>query len=122
MVSKFERKAELRNFLKTCRARLRPEDVGLSPVGRRRVPGLRRDEVAELCGISLAWYTLLETAHDIRVSPRLLHRLSCALRLTDVEKLRLFSLAIDELPIQHANGKSGDVCPRCHLELAGNVL
>jgi len=92
------RRSALRSFLTECRARLRPEDVGLTPVGRRRVPGLRREEVAELAEISPAWYTLLETARDIRVSPRMLDRLATALRLSDDEKMYLFSLAIDELP------------------------
>lgn len=93
------RKAELRTFLKTCRGRLTPEDVGLRPVGRRRVSGLRREEVAELSGMSLEWYTQLETAQDIRVSPRLLARISSALRLNDEEKFKLFLLAIEELAV-----------------------
>jgi transcriptional regulator with XRE-family HTH domain len=97
-VERRSRREELRNFLKAARARLTPEQVGLASIGRRRVTGLRREEVAELCGVSLAWYTLLETAREINVSPRLLQRLSCALRLRDDEKLHLFSLAIDELP------------------------
>lgn len=92
------RRAALRSFLKECRARLTPNDVGLASSGRRRVLGLRREEVAELAGISLAWYTLLETARDIRVSPRLLNRLATVLHLSEAEKLQLFSLAIDELP------------------------
>jgi transcriptional regulator with XRE-family HTH domain len=91
------RRAALRDFLKTCRARLTPEDVGLRSVGRRRVPGLRREEVAELSGMSVAWYTLLETARDIRVSPQLLDRIARVLRLTGEEKLLFFSLAIEEL-------------------------
>jgi len=97
-VEKRTRREELRNFLKTCRGRLTPQDVGLTPVGRRRVTGLRREEVAELSGMSLEWYTLLETAQDVRVSPRLLDRISSALRLNDEEKLKLFLLAIEELP------------------------
>jgi len=92
------RREALRGFLMECRARLQPEDVGLCPVGRRRVPGLRREEVADLVGISPAWYTLLETARDIRVSPRMLDRLADALRMSEEEKVYLFSLAIDELP------------------------
>ena len=92
------RRAALRGFLMECRARLRPEDVGLASVGRRRVPGLRREEVAELASISPSWYTLLETAHSIRVSPRMLDRLSAALQLDEGEKRQLFSLAIDEMP------------------------
>jgi transcriptional regulator with XRE-family HTH domain len=97
-VERRTRREELRDFLKAARSRLTPEQVGFTSMGRRRVAGLRREEVAELCGVSLAWYTLLETAREINVSPRLLHRLSCALRLSDEEKLHLFSLAIDELP------------------------
>jgi len=98
-VDKCTRREELRNFLKTCRARLTPEDVGLRSVGRRRrVTGLRREEVAQLSGMSLEWYTLLETAQEVRVSPRLLDRVSRALRLNDEEKLKLFLLAIEELP------------------------
>ena len=92
------RRAALRDFLMECRARLRPDDVGLVSVGRRRVPGLRREEVAELASISPSWYTLLETAHSIRVSPRMLDRLSAALQLNENEKRQLFSLAIDEMP------------------------
>ncbi len=92
------RRAALRDFLKEARARLTPEDVGIVSSGRRRVPGLRREEVAELSGISLAWYTLLETARGIRVSPRLLDRLAATLRLSEDEKVVLFSLAIDEMP------------------------
>lgn len=80
-----------------CRARLTPQDVGLPSVGRRRVPGLRREEVAELAGITPAWYTQLETGSDIRVSPRMLDRVASALRLSDEEKVYLFSLAIVEL-------------------------
>lgn len=93
------RRVALRSFLVECRARLRPEEVGLASIGRRRVPGLRREEVAELAQISTVWYTLLETARDIRVSPRMLDRLAAALRLNDEEKAYLFSLAINEIPI-----------------------
>jgi transcriptional regulator with XRE-family HTH domain len=93
------RRLALRNFLIECRSRLRPEDVGLLSFGRRRVPGLRREEVAELARVSPAWYTLLETARDIRVSPQMLGRLATSLRLTEEEKLYLFSLAIHELPM-----------------------
>lgn len=93
------RREALRSFLMECRGRLHPEDVGLNSVGRRRVPGLRREEVAELAEISPAWYTLLETGRDVRVSPRVLDRLANALRLSDQETVYLFSLAIEELPV-----------------------
>ena len=92
------RRSALREFLMERRARLKPDEVGLVSIGRRRVPGLRREEVAQLADISPAWYTLLETAHEIRVSPRMLDRLAQALRLNDRDKMYLFTLAIDELP------------------------
>jgi hypothetical protein len=112
------RRAALRKFLMEVRARLRPEDVGLVSFGQRRVPGLRREEVAELAEISPAWYTLLETAHDIRVSPRMLDRLAAALRLSDDEKIHLFSLAIDEMPtMQRATPESNGAIGREYLEL-----
>ena len=96
-----------------------PEEVGVASAGRRRVPGLRREEVAELSGISLAWYTRLETARDIRVSPRLVDRLAKVLRLTDEEKLELFSLAIDELPtLPRASPDSVGASGREYFELA----
>jgi transcriptional regulator with XRE-family HTH domain len=82
-----------------CRARLKPEDVGLVSAGRRRVPGLRREEVAVLAGITPAWYTQLETGCDIRVSARLLDRIAASLKLSDEEKVYLFSLSIDELSV-----------------------
>ena len=105
------RKSALRDFLMECRARLQPQDVGLVSIGRRRVPGLRREEVAQLADISAAWYTLLETARDIRVSPRMLGRVAAALRLNEEERVYLFSLAIDELP----------TVPRATPESAGSI-
>ena len=56
----FDRRAELREFLRSRRARLSPVDVGLAPGGRRRTPGLRREEVATLAGVGVSWYTWLE--------------------------------------------------------------
>jgi transcriptional regulator with XRE-family HTH domain len=96
-VGNHARKLALRSFVIEHRARLRPEDVGLPRYGRRRVEGLRREEVAMLVGVSVAWYTQFETG-AIRVSPRMLDRVAAALRLNDEEKLYLFSLAIDEMP------------------------
>lgn len=112
------RRAALRTFLMEVRARLHPEDVGLPSIGRRRVPGLRREEVATLAEVSPAWYTLLETARDIRVSPRMLDRLAAALRLSDDEKVHLFSLAIDEMPtIERARPESAGAIGREYSEL-----
>jgi len=102
------RKLALRSFVIEHRARLRPEDVGLPRYGRRRVEGLRREEVAMLAGVSVAWYTQFETG-AIRVSPRMLDRVAAVLRLNDEEKLYLFSLAIDEMPtvLHHDTTTSG---------------
>jgi predicted ATPase len=99
-----ERKVALRSFLLECRARTKPEDAGLPRIGRRRVEGLRREEVAQLAGVSASWYTLFETARDIRVSPRMLQSVAQALRLSREETIYLFSLAIDEMPIVPRKG------------------
>jgi hypothetical protein len=78
------RRAELAAFLRAQRARLRPEDVGLREYGNpglRRTPGLRREEVAALAGVSVTWYTWLEQARDIAASERVVDALARALRL-----------------------------------------
>ena len=93
----FARRRDLRAFLMACRARLRPSDVDLPERGRRRVAGLRRDEVAELIGVSADWYRWLESGRDVRVSPQLVARIAKALRLTASEELRIYALALPEL-------------------------
>ncbi|MBO9706028.1 MAG: helix-turn-helix domain-containing protein, partial [Arthrobacter sp.] len=70
------RREEFAEFLSSRRARLRPEDVGLPRGARRRVAGLRREEVAQLAGVGLTWYTWLEQGRDMRVSDDVLERLS----------------------------------------------
>ncbi|MER5266055.1 helix-turn-helix transcriptional regulator [Actinosynnema sp. NPDC002837] len=87
------RREQLRDFLRTCRARLTPADVGLVAVGRRRTPGLRREEVAALAGVGVSWYTWLEQGRDITVSSEVLDAISRALRLTDLERAHLYLLA-----------------------------
>ncbi|MGY5484366.1 helix-turn-helix transcriptional regulator [Paenibacillus sp. ALE2] len=89
---------ELAEFLRTRRARLTPEQVGLPSGERRRTPGLRRAEVAILTGISVDWYTWLEQGRDIRVSIQVLDSLSRALRMNDIERKHLFLLAAGHLP------------------------
>lgn len=84
---------ELSSFLKTRRGRLRPEDVGLTAHGRRRVPGLRREEVAQLAGISITHYTRLEQGNSAYVSDEVLDAIADALRLTDHERPYLRRLA-----------------------------
>ncbi|HEX8271504.1 MAG TPA: helix-turn-helix transcriptional regulator [Longimicrobiaceae bacterium] len=87
------RRAELGEFLRTRRERLQPEAAGLKRTGRRRTPGLRREEVAQLAGISAAWYTWLEQGREIRVSPEVMHRIADALHLTPDERRHLLLLA-----------------------------
>nr|WTB28769.1 helix-turn-helix transcriptional regulator [Streptomyces sp. NBC_00830] len=89
-----DRRAELVEFLRTRRARLKPEDVGLPALGRhRRVPGLRREELAQLAGVSVAYYTRLEQGNGRNVSTEVLDSIARALRLTDAEHAHLNHLA-----------------------------
>ncbi|GCD41225.1 helix-turn-helix domain-containing protein [Streptomyces paromomycinus] len=86
--------AELGNFLRTRRARLQPEDVGLVSYGaRRRVPGLRREELAQLAGVSVAYYTRLEQGQSHNASDGVLDALARALRLSPDERAHLRDLA-----------------------------
>jgi transcriptional regulator with XRE-family HTH domain len=85
---------ELRDFLRSRRARVTPEDVGLVPVpGPRRVPGLRREEVAQLAGVSVDYYVRLERGRDVNVSEAVLDALARALRLNETERGHLFTVA-----------------------------
>ncbi|MCL6734070.1 helix-turn-helix domain-containing protein [Streptomyces neyagawaensis] len=89
-----DRRAELSEFLRTRRARLKPEDVGLPEFGRhRRVPGLRREELAQLAGVSVAYYTRLEQGNGRNVSAEVLDAIARALRLSDAEHSHLTHLA-----------------------------
>ena len=88
-----ERLKELADFLRTRRAKLSPSQVGLPPGLRRRVPGLRREEVAELAEISVTWYTWLEQSRSVKVSSDALLRIAQALRLDPHEQEHLFLLA-----------------------------
>ncbi|MEV5158847.1 helix-turn-helix domain-containing protein [Streptomyces sp. NPDC053728] len=89
-----DRRAELSEFLRSRRARLKPEDVGLPDFGRhRRVPGLRREELAQLAGVSVAYYTRLEQGNGQNVSGEVLGAIATALRLTDAEQAHLTHLA-----------------------------
>jgi transcriptional regulator with XRE-family HTH domain len=87
------RRAELRDFLRSRRARLTPADVGLEAGGRRRTPGLRREEVAMLAGIGVSWYTWLEQGRDVSASTEVLDAISTTLRLTQAERAHLHRLA-----------------------------
>ncbi len=97
--SENERRARLGAFLKAKRAAISPEQFELPIRRRRRVEGLRREEVALLAGISVTWYTQLESGADITVSPALLRRLAEVLGLSELERAYLFTLAIDEIAV-----------------------
>ncbi len=84
---------ELANFLKTRRARLRPQQVGLPEGGLRRTPGLRREEVALLAGMSNTWYTWLEQGRPIQVSTDVLNSLARTLQLNTAEHAYLLQFA-----------------------------
>ncbi len=88
----------LSEFLKNCRARLAPGDVGLPTAGSRRSPGLKREEVAILAGVSLSWYTWFEQGRQVTLSTRTLERISTALRLSAEEREYLFALAQHRSP------------------------
>jgi transcriptional regulator with XRE-family HTH domain len=85
-------------FLRDRRDRMTPEMVGLPKGGRRRTPGLRREEVAQLAGVGATWYTWLEQGRDIRVSAQVLESIARVLRLSEAERAYLFELARQEEP------------------------
>lgn len=93
---------ELAAFLRARRNALTPAEVGL-PTGRsRRTPGLRREEIAMLAGVSVTWYTWLEQGRRINVSTDVLEALARALRLDDAERQHLLTLAV-RAPAAHAD-------------------
>ncbi|MTE17086.1 helix-turn-helix transcriptional regulator [Nocardia aurantiaca] len=87
------RREELSAFLKSRRARIRPADVGLPVGARRRTPGLRREEVAQLAGVGITWYTWLEQGRDINCSVQVLDAIARALCLDGAEHSHLYRLA-----------------------------
>ncbi|GGJ07565.1 helix-turn-helix transcriptional regulator [Paenibacillus hunanensis] len=97
----------LSQFLKGKRARIAPQAVGLNGGLRRRTPGLRREEVAQLAGLSTTWYTWLEQGRDIQASASVLENVASALQMTTDERKYLFSLALD---------KSSNMLPAASVE------
>ena len=87
------RRSALAEFLRTRRERIVPEDVGLPAGGRRRTPGLRREEVATLAGVGVTWYTWLEQGRPINVSTQVLEAIARTLRMDSQERWHLFELA-----------------------------
>ena len=102
------RRTELAAFLRTRRERIMPEDVGLPPGHRRRTAGLRREEVAQLAGVGVTWYTWLEQGRPINASTQVLDAIARTLRLDAVERAHLFRLADADGSDQQA---SCDECP-----------
>jgi transcriptional regulator with XRE-family HTH domain len=92
-----DRRSELGQFLRTRRAALKPDDLGLPQFGRRRVPGLRREEVAQMAGMSVAYYTRLEQGNSENVSAEVLDAVARALRLSEAEHTYLTQLARPKL-------------------------
>src|SRR6187455_3378721 len=87
------RRRELGAFLRNRRERVQPEDVGLRSSRRRRTPGLRREEVAQLAGVGVTWYTWLEQGRDINPSGQVLDAISRTLQFDSHEHAHLFTLA-----------------------------
>ncbi|MEV7601758.1 helix-turn-helix transcriptional regulator [Kitasatospora sp. NPDC089797] len=87
------RRHDLAAFLRSRRERLAPEQVGLPMTGRRRTPGLRREEVAQLAAVGVTWYTWLEQGRDIQVSAQVLDAVARALLMDPSERAHLFTLA-----------------------------
>jgi transcriptional regulator with XRE-family HTH domain len=92
------RRAELADYLRRRRESIKPDEVGLPNGGRRRTPGLRREEVALLAGVGATWYTWLEQGRDVRASFDVLEALARALRMTPVERTHLMLLGRGEEP------------------------
>ncbi len=87
------RRKELGAFLRDRRERVAPQQMGLTPVGRRRTPGLRREELAQLAGVGVTWYTWLEQGRDINVSPQVLEAVCRTLMLDPHERSHVMTLA-----------------------------
>ena len=107
------RRTELAAFLRARRAQLTPADVGLpegSASGRRRTPGLRREEIAQLSGVGVTWYTWLEQGRDIAASAQVIDALARALLLTSDQHRHLRELA--GLPAPEPPAPADDTLPR----------
>jgi transcriptional regulator with XRE-family HTH domain len=102
------RRSQLGEFLKTRRAQVSPDDVGLPPGTRRRTPGLRREEVALLAGVGVTWYTWLEQGRPINASAQVLDAVARTLRLAPAEREHLYRLA-EATPVRAATADPPDV-------------
>ncbi len=98
MRERVKHRAGLADFLQNRRARLHPEQFHLPAFQRRRTHGLRREELAQLVGVGVSWYTWLEQGRDIQVSDQVLERLASILQLNEEERHHLLLLAQGPLP------------------------
>ncbi|MCK2214603.1 helix-turn-helix transcriptional regulator [Actinomadura sp. ATCC 31491] len=115
------KRSDLSAFLRTRRERITPEMVDLVPGSRRRTPGLRREEVAQLAGVGVTWYTWLEQGRPINASTQVLDAIARTLRLDPAERQHLYRLAGHaELPVPV---DSGQVTPemRAILDRLGDM-
>ncbi|MEP7285685.1 MAG: helix-turn-helix transcriptional regulator [Chloroflexota bacterium] len=113
------RRETLAEFLQSRRARLSPADVGLTSGRRRRTPGLRREEVAQLAGVGLTWYTWLEQGRNISVSEQVVESIANALQLDQYETRYLFTLSHPQLPYEISAESREVISPAMHT-LLGN--
>lgn len=109
MDDRSDHRTEIRDFLASRRAKITPEQAGLPTSGRRRVPGLRREEVAVLAGVSTEWYTRLEKGHISGVSEEVLAAVATALQLDEDERTYLFDLARAARPARRTPSRRRDV-------------
>ena len=113
-----EKNRELAAFLRSRRERITPEDAGLPGGQRRRTAGLRREEVAQLSGVGVTWYTWLEQGRPIRASVQVLEAVARTLRLDAIERQHLFRLA--EVPDAAHSDEGGPVLgPQIQVVLDG---
>jgi hypothetical protein len=102
-----ERRSELASFLRSRRERVTPGEVGLAPGLRRRTPGLRREEVAQLAGVGVTWYTWLEQGRPINASVQVLDSIARVFKLGPAERWHLYRLA--DVPGVPTGGSDGEV-------------
>lgn len=91
MIASTPSRSELADFLRTRRQHISPPTVGLNATGQRRTPGLRREEVSALSGVSLTWYTWLEQGRDIKPSRQVMDSLARTLRMSTAEHAYVLS-------------------------------
>ncbi len=109
--SDFSSRRALADFMRAHRLRLTPASVGLAAGARRRTPGLRREEVAQLSGISATWYSWVEQGRDVSMSPAALARLSETFHLSPAERAYFFDLAGKRDPAHPDADSTADVPP-----------